>query len=100
MMFKFSDWLDSWFNMPTTLERIMAKQVDLDAKLDQLQAALDAEQEAIRTAIEGLTAEINTLRTEGSVSEASLTRLDEIVADLQGTIEDTPAPTEPTEPPQ
>lgn len=65
---------------------------DLNAKIAEIQTSLDAEQEAIKAAIEGLTAQIaalNELLSTGATAEqiqSAIAALDAIKTDLEGTV--------------
>lgn len=69
----------------------MASISDLSAKVDQLQAALDNEQEQIKAAIDALTATVAELQVSGGTEierQALSDKLDSVIADLQATIPD------------
>ena len=71
---------------------IMASITELTAKVDALQTSLDAEQEQIKTAIDGLNQSITDLQAivaEGGTAEerqALADKLDAIKTDLEGTV--------------
>lgn len=74
----------------------MSKLDDLNAKADELQSALDAEQAQIQAAIDALTQTVADLTAQlgGVASDADLQavidKLTGTIADLQGTVPDTP----------
>lgn len=74
------------------LDQIMANIQQLNAKVDELQTALDAEQEEVRLAIEALNqsiADLQAMVTEGGTAEerqALADKLESIKSDLEGTI--------------
>lgn len=80
----------------THQHEIMATIADLTAKVDALETALNAEQEQIKEAIEGLQATIDELRANEAANgtpeerQALADKLDAIKTDLEGTIADTP----------
>lgn len=78
----------------------MSKATDIEAKVDALQATLDAEQAQIQAAIDGLTTTVQELRDQIAAGQADnealdriATKIDAIKSDLEGTIADEPAPT-------
>jgi predicted nucleic acid-binding Zn-ribbon protein len=73
------------------LEQIMAKQADQDRAIAGLRTAFETEKTEIRAALDALTTEISSLRTEGSISDASIAELDRIAQEIAGIIE-TPVP--------
>jgi ABC-type transporter Mla subunit MlaD len=82
----------------TKLDHIMASIAQLSQKVDQLQAALDSEQQEIADAIAQLNQTISELQaivSDGGTTEerqAIADKLDAITSDLQGTINATPNP--------
>lgn len=78
------------------LYNVMATIKEISAKVDELQTALDAEQEQIKAAIDKLTAVITELETGGGTAEerqAVLDKLTAIKTDLESTIPDETPPT-------
>ncbi len=78
----------------------MAKQTDQDRAIADLRSALDTEKAEISAKLDDLQGQIDTLRNEGQISDASIEALDAITAEIRGIIDQpTPGPTEPpTEP--
>lgn len=80
--------------------KLMATLAEVQAKVTELQTALDAEQEQIKQAIDALTATIEQLRADvaGGGTEAErqqvVDQIQSVVDDLKGTIPDEP-PVEP-----
>lgn len=78
----------------------MATLAELNAKVDELQTALDAEQEEIKTAIgtlEATNAELRTQIVDGGTAEerkALSDKIDTVITDLKATVGDT-TPTPP-----
>lgn len=73
----------------------MASITELSAKVDALQAALDAEQQQIKDAIDALTNAVAELQVSGGTEaerQQLSDKLDGIIADLQATIPDAPTP--------
>lgn len=76
------------------MEAIMATVTELNAKVDELQANLDAEQEQVRAAISALEVVVADLRDQlakGATPaelDALATRIEDINTDLMGTIPD------------
>jgi hypothetical protein len=66
------------------LEQIMAKQADQDRAIAGLRTAFETEKTEIRAALDALTTEISSLRTEGSISDASIAELDRIAQEIAG----------------
>lgn len=83
--------------------KIMATLAELNAKIDELEATVNAEQEQITAAISGLQATIDELRAQledqdPAAIQAAIDRLDAIKADLESTVADEEEPEEPEEP--
>lgn len=81
----------------------MATIAELNAKLDQLQSDLDAEQQAVANKIAELEAVAEALRVSGGSDadrQAAADKIDAIAADLKATIPDdvVPEPPAPEEP--
>lgn len=80
------------------INEIMATLKQLSEKVDALQAALDAEQEQIKNAIDTLIAQVEQLKqniADGGTEEerqAVADKIDAVIADLQGTIADAETP--------
>lgn len=80
------------------LDQIMASILELTAKVDALQTALDTEQEQIAAAIAQLqqtVTELQAIVANGGTEaerQALADKLDAITADLQNTIGETPTP--------
>lgn len=74
------------------LNQIMATLQELSAKVDELQTALDAEQQQIADAIAALQQTVTDLQaqlTDGGTTEerqAVLDKLNAVITDLQGTV--------------
>jgi chromosome condensin MukBEF complex kleisin-like MukF subunit len=84
----------------TRLEDIMATVAELSTKVDELQTALDTEQQQIADAFAAFLAEVADLKAQllagGTEAErqAVSDKLDAAIADLQATIPDAPTPPE------
>ena len=91
-----------FFSNDNKFDLIMATLKELSEKVDALQAALDAEQEQIKNAIDTLQATVDTLNqniADGGTAEerqAVADKIDAVIVDLQGTIADAPAEEEET----
>lgn len=75
----------------------MATREDLNAKLDELQQTLDAEQEQVKGAIDGLNETLQQMRDQ-EIPQEIIDRIESIRGDLASTIPDEPAPDAEGEP--
>lgn len=87
-----------------SIRKIMATLAELNTKIDELEATVNAEQEQITAAISGLQTTIDELRAQledqdTAAIQAAIDRLDAIKADLESTVADEEEPPVDEEPP-